>query len=71
MAFSLSMKCGANSDIWELNNVCQTHVTVLHLLSSSHHRVILRAARGEWIMGLQNILPSGWWWTIGLSRFPG
>lgn len=49
------MKCGANSDIWELDSVCQTHVTVVHLLSSSDHRVILRAARGEWIIGLQSL----------------
>ena len=64
MAFNLSMKCGANSDIWELNSVCQTHVTVLHLLSSSHHRVILRAARGEWIMGLQSLASWDDTWTV-------
>ena len=37
-----------------------THVTVLHLLSSSGHRVILRAAGGEWIAGSKlknNIFP--------------
>lgn len=55
MAFNLSMKSDANSDIWEFDSVCQTHVTMLHLLSSSGHRVILRVAGGEWIAGLQSL----------------